>query len=351
MAAPDATLLLESLGVEEAVDGADAEEVLDHGEEVDESPHAALVVEPLLEVVHALLPELAARLGEEGGEALLKHLFDLREHALAEHLPDRVVVELADGDDLEFEEGRLGGVAVDRDDLGAVQGEVERVAPARGEGQAHVLVGDLEHLHVRGGVLPRLAVEERRREERRRLDLLLDLHSQELGLGLLAPDPEVPRGAEVGHVGDGALRVVLVEAVQMVVQVVPPLGPNVNVVCETAPILRHHRVTSPHSLLRSSFPGRSHLGGVPRQAVPSQCLPAHFQHSFTRESSQCADTSLGTRGRKRPSGSRQRRAGALPVSKMERQKKRRFQFIWRRGRSYLEETKKSATPRSPSSLR
>jgi hypothetical protein len=52
-----------------------------------------------------------------------------------------------DGDGLQLEQRRLRGVAVDGDDLrGALDAQVERVAAAAGQRQAHVALLDLQHL-------------------------------------------------------------------------------------------------------------------------------------------------------------------------------------------------------------
>jgi hypothetical protein len=79
----------------------------------------------------------------------------IRETAPPKKLEEGLVIELADRHLLEFEEGILSRVDVDRiDSLWLVEGVVERVAAGRGDHQQAVARAELKRHPVEAGILP-----------------------------------------------------------------------------------------------------------------------------------------------------------------------------------------------------
>lgn len=149
--------------------------------------------------------------------------------ALAKELPNVLVGEATDGDGLCLEESGLSRVAVDAVDLaGAGNAEFERVAAARGERETNVVGADGQKRRVDGRVLPGLSVQKGGRECRRALDLGLD--DGRRARRAAAADPNVVWRAQVRHVGDRALRVVLPLARKHVIEVLAAFGAHVDVI-------------------------------------------------------------------------------------------------------------------------
>lgn len=144
-------LYLERAGSEQAASSPAQTDPLDQRlDKPAQRAHAALVVQAAAKVARACRPKVVAGLAQPRPQLALKEGLKVGVAPLAKHGPDVLIVELLDGHLLELQQGRLGGVAVDRDDLlGAMDEEVEGVAATRGERQAHVFAVDVEDLRAR----------------------------------------------------------------------------------------------------------------------------------------------------------------------------------------------------------
>mmetsp|Transcript_8876 Transcript_8876/g.23896 ORF Transcript_8876/g.23896 Transcript_8876/m.23896 type:complete len:416 (-) Transcript_8876:341-1588(-) len=182
-----------------------------------------------VEHVQATSPEALRSLAHEWCELAEVQLLDVLVLSLAKQLPCVVKAKISQSCELELEQVSLRGVHVHANDARrAAERHVHGVAASAREREHDVAFAHHECGVVRARVLPRDGVQERGREERGAVELLLhaaevDATSRaahQLARARVASKPHVVRGThEPWNVRDGSVGVVLHHAVQLVVEV------------------------------------------------------------------------------------------------------------------------------------